>query len=243
MVDEKLQSHLDSITDNNKIFGTSVRLSSPGIDWTGSSGNLKPESQFYIASTTKLFVTAVILNLAASGRLDLSGKAASYLPDGTMEGLHTYRGKNYSGIITIKQLLSQTSGISDYFEEKRPGKPPLVKKLLDGNDFKWSFDDLLNISREMKPHFPPGKKGKAFYSDTNFQLLGKIIEEITEISFADALDKYIATPLELKSTYLYTDKERLQARSCLFKKRTHKDTHGHDPHSVLTAGLYPQRKN
>jgi CubicO group peptidase (beta-lactamase class C family) len=56
----------------------------------------------------------------------------------------------------------------------------------------------------MKPHFPPGAPGKAFYSDTNYQLLGAIIEAMTGDTYAAALDGGIVTPLGLTRTYLFS---------------------------------------
>jgi CubicO group peptidase (beta-lactamase class C family) len=70
---------------------------------------------------------------------------------------------------------------------------------------KLSFDEIIKLSKTMKPKFPPGKKGKAFYSDTNFQLLGQIVETVSGLSLSEAYKEYILNPLGLKKTYLYGD--------------------------------------
>lgn len=54
----------------------------------------------------------------------------------------------------------------------------------------------------MGAHFAPDTKGKATYSDTNFQLLGKIIEIITNKSYSDNCEELIIKPLKLSNTYL-----------------------------------------
>ena len=51
----------------------------------------------------------------------------------------------------------------------------------------------------MKPHFPPGSPGRAFYSDTNYQLLGAIIEAVTGDTYGAALEAGICAPLGSRS--------------------------------------------
>ncbi len=57
----------------------------------------------------------------------------------------------------------------------------------------------------MKPLFAPGTNKKAHYSDANFQLLGKVIESITQLSYAENCERVIFNPLQLQSTYVYVD--------------------------------------
>ncbi len=57
----------------------------------------------------------------------------------------------------------------------------------------------------MKPRFKPGARGKAFYSDTNYQLLGRVIEAIVGKRMGEVLQGFIFSPLRLKDTYLYDD--------------------------------------
>ncbi|MCP3928202.1 MAG: beta-lactamase family protein [Bacteroidetes bacterium] len=52
-----------------------------------------------------------------------------------------------------------------------------------GLDQSWTFEEAIERSKAMKLKFAPGTKGKAFYSDTNYKLLGRIIETITDKSF------------------------------------------------------------
>lgn len=57
----------------------------------------------------------------------------------------------------------------------------------------------------MKPAFRPGEKGKALYSDTNYQILGRLIETVSGKPIPTAMQEFIFTPLELQKTYLYAD--------------------------------------
>jgi hypothetical protein len=56
-------------------------------------------------------------------------------------------------------------------------------EITQGLDQSWTFEEVIERSKAMKLKFAPGTKGKAFYSDTNYQLLGRIIETIANKSF------------------------------------------------------------
>jgi D-alanyl-D-alanine carboxypeptidase len=205
MEEEKLQHVLDKTVDNKKVFGTVVNVSSGSESWIGSAGNLTNQSQYFIASTTKLYITAIILKLRETGQLSLDDKISAYLPSNLMNDLHIYKRVDYSDEITIKHLLSHTSGLPDYFEQKKENGQSLKDELISGEDQRWIFEETITISKKMKPHFKPGQKGKAHYSDTNYQLLGKIIEIVTDMTISQALAKYVFKPLGLEKTYLYQD--------------------------------------
>ena len=160
---------------------------------------------FFIASTTKLFTAAIILQLRAEGKLQLSDSLPQYFTAAELEGLHVYKGREYSRQITIAQLLAHTSGLPDYFQGKDQKGYSLEKDLLTGNDQPTDFARVLAINRKQKPLFAPGSKGKAHYSDTNFQLLGQIIERITGLSYGQACEQRIIKPLQLQQTWLFTD--------------------------------------
>jgi len=92
--------------------------------------------------------------------------------------LHIFKGVDYSNSLTVKNLLAHTSGLPDYFEDNSEERKSLLLKLHEGVDHGWSFEKIMEISKKMTPKFAPNTKGKAYYSDTNFQLLGKITENI-----------------------------------------------------------------
>jgi len=200
-----LQAVLNKTTDGKKIFGTSFAVKKNGFIWFGNSGNLSLEQPYFIASTTKLFTTALILHLKSNGKLRLEDKISLYLDKPIMNGLHIYKGKEYSDEITIKHLLSHTSGLPDYFEGKEKSGKSLADDIKKGNDQFWTFEQAIEISKSLKPHFIPGTKNKAHYSDTNFQLLGRIIEIITNKSYSTNCNELIIKPLNLSKTYLYND--------------------------------------
>jgi len=197
----RLATTYDSRRDTNAVR---FALASPsrGWNWDWSSPSSVP--QYFIASTTKLYVTAIVMQLRNEGRLDLSAPVVTYLDPSIMSGIHVLKGVDSSSRITVAELLAHTSGIADYFEQRRRDGSTQIGDALR-RDFAWSFDDVLRITKEeLTPKFPPSTPGKAFYSDTNFQLLGAIIEAITGVTYEEALQERILGPLGLADTYPFT---------------------------------------
>jgi D-alanyl-D-alanine carboxypeptidase len=134
--------------------------------WTGATGRerdgatpLTPASEMVIGSVTKTYVAATILQLAAEGRLELDDTVRSQLPDL----------RSISRRITLRQLLDHTSGLADLFNDTtRLG-------LETDPDHGWTADELLDTLHE--PWYRPGE-GWA-YANTNYYLLGLVIERVT----------------------------------------------------------------
>ncbi len=203
-LESKLTRLLEQYDARNDTNGVRFAFTSPQRGWRWEWSSPGSTEQYFIASTTKLYVTALAMQLRAEGLLDLDAPAASYLGRLVMAGLHVLRGVDCGDRITIRELLSHTSGIADYFEQQQRDGSTQIGKALQA-DFAWTFDDVLRITRdELAPKFAPSTPGKAFYSDTNYQLLGAIVEAITGSSYEDALQKRILDPLGLAGTYPFT---------------------------------------
>jgi D-alanyl-D-alanine carboxypeptidase len=215
----KLQSVLDKAIDNKKIFGTSFCIKYKGETWNGCSGNIEKDRQFFIASTSKLFTTAVILNLISQGKLGFNDKIHSYLDQDIMHKLHVFKGTDYSDILTITHLLAHTSGLSDYFLQKDENGNSIVSEITIGKDRYLPFEEIIRYSKSLDQLFAPGTKGKAYYSDTNYQLLGKIIENITGKNMSENYNELIIKPLNLNYTYLYTDINDQKPMTLYFKDK------------------------
>lgn len=216
---EVLQSILDKAIDNKKVFGSSFCIHYKDDLWCGASGNLQTESQYFVASTTKLFVTAIILMLKSKGVLHLDDKISKYLDESILKGLHSLNGRDYSDEISIQNLLAHTSGIPDYFQLKNKEGKSLESELIKGNDQYWTFEQAIDFSKQIKPLFVPSAKGKAHYADTNFQLLGKIIENITGKSISENYEEWIFHPLGLTQTYLYTNINDTRPKTLYYKSK------------------------
>lgn len=195
------------------IFGAvfCVESGDHSLSYISAAGNLTPDKPYFIASVTKLYVTAVILKLKSENRLNLQDPLSHYFSDDILHGLHVYNGKDYSKEITIKHLLSNTSGIPDYFTSEA------TKELLAGKDQRWGFERELASVKQMKPKFAPGQKVQ--YSDTNFQLLGKIIETITNKDIHTVFKDFIFDELKLKNTYLYEDPNDTRPSDFYYKEK------------------------
>ena len=200
----ELTQFLQKHTDNKKIFGAVMHISTDGKELLASSGNMQPNQPYFIASITKLYITAIILHWKSCGIININDPIANYVPQAVMHELHLLKGIDYSRQITIEHLLSQTSGLADYFEDKIGGHS-LLEKISRGEDQAWSFDDTISWSKQMKTKFAPGSPHKAHYSDTNYQLLGKIIEVVSGKMLQDVLSDLIINPLGLQNTWLYLD--------------------------------------
>lgn len=202
---DKLTGILREKTAKGDFPGIIAGLSKKGEEWVSSAGNLQPEQPYFIASTTKLFTAALIFILEDQGKLKQRDKIFQYLPEAVMSGLHKRKKIDLSYDVRIRHLLYNTSGIPDYFEGKTPGGTSLKEDLLHQGDRNWTFDEVVAISKQWNPLFEPATPRLTHYSDTNFQLLGKIIEQVTGNKLEVVLHREILEPLRLKNTYLYTN--------------------------------------
>ncbi|MBD8499433.1 beta-lactamase family protein [Paenibacillus sp. CAU 1523] len=151
---------------------------------------LESDARFRIGSITKTFVATVILQLAGENKLDLDDSVEKWLPGVVKE--NGYDGSK----ITIRQLLNHTSGISDYtailFED------PNNLDSLYRTTFK--AEELVKMGLKEKPLFNPGTSFS--YSNTNYVLLGQIIEKVTGETYDQQIEKRIIEPLQLNDTFL-----------------------------------------
>ena len=206
MINEKLLSDvLNKMVDNKRIYSAvlCVENSDKSLSWTGAAGNMQKDSRFFIASVTKLYVTAVTMRLIEENHIELNDKISRYLPDYFCEKLHAINGVDYSDEITISHLISNTSGLPDYFFHKQSNGKTVASELMEGNDEPWHLEKTIDLIKNLRPKFKPGAKGKASYSDTNYQLLGRIIENVTGKSISEVFDYYLFSELKLINTYAY----------------------------------------
>ncbi|MCL2052263.1 MAG: beta-lactamase family protein [Lachnospiraceae bacterium] len=195
-----LNNCLDNIISQKYVFSTVLRVESGdgSFSWMSSRGEMKPDSKYFIASVTKLYVTAVIMSLIEERKLSLDDKISKYILN-DMERLHIYKGFDYSSQITVRHLISNTSGLPDYFTGSA------FNLLLQGRDDSWGFEQAIQSVKQMNPKFAPGQKGKVAYSDTNYQILGKVIETVTEKEIDKVFSEYIFDKLGFRNTYVYKD--------------------------------------
>ena len=204
---EKLNHLIHKMVNRKSIFSAVMKVenSEGSISWSGAAGSMQVNSRYFIASVTKLYVTAIVMKLIEEGKITLNDKISDYLPDTFCEKLHVLKGIDYSNELTIYHLISNTSGIPDYFFHKQENGRTVADELIEGKDDPWPIDKTIGLIKKLKPNFKPGAKRRASYSDTNYQLLGKIIEKITKKSIDDVFDDYIFSSLNFTSTYTYNN--------------------------------------
>lgn len=183
--------------------------------WTGAHGVLDEMStpatvsaRYPIASVTKMFTAVVTMRLVEQGRFGLGDRMVDLLPEQVTGGLHQLDGVDHTPEITVEHLLGHTSGLADYYEEAPKGGQSAQARLLAGEDAPMPFEEVIRVVRdELEPHFAPqdldAPKRRARYTDTNYQLLGAIIEGATSQPLAQVFDAMLFGPLGLDSTSSY----------------------------------------
>ncbi len=145
---------------------------------------IEEDTIFQLASVTKQFTAAAVMLTVREGKLGLDDEIIKFFPE-----LEKYKG------VTVRQLLSHTSGIPDYFddmdwftkiweEEKRvPGNDEIVRFLLE---------------TEAEPYGAPGETFQ--YSNTGYNLLAEIVEKVSGTPFEEFLQKNVFEPAGMENT-------------------------------------------
>jgi D-alanyl-D-alanine carboxypeptidase len=183
----QFQAALDAARRKGPAFGVTFAAVRDGeLVWAGSSGvtrqggNLLPDSEMVIGSVTKTFVAATVLQLAEEGRLDIDSSVRRHLPEL----------RRVSREITIEQLLDHTSGLADLYNDT-------TRVALEKEPMRtWSSDEVLRTLHA--PWYKPGE-GWA-YANTNYHLLGLIVERVTGNTLEDEIARRFLEPLGLDAT-------------------------------------------
>ena len=197
----KVDKYLNEFVTSQTAGDVKVLVNGPNFEYRFESENALP--MHCIASSTKLYTNTLIFKLIDNGQLKLNTVVADVLGPETMIGL-TKPGNE--SLISIENLLTHTSGLSDYFSDKLPGGQSLFDEIV-GKSRVWTYPDILERTRAIGVHGDPGKS--AHYSDTNFQLLGQVLETINGNSYATALQDLVTRPLALENTFVITGSEDL----------------------------------
>lgn len=163
------------------------------VNFTGAAGAATPDTRFPIASITKMYTAALILQLVDEGEIDLDQTVQNILTDVNLSGLHVVKGVDHGPASNVRHLLHQTSGLADYYESE------LALDLKQGRDRSYDLRHVLQMTKALPPQAAPDS-GKSYYSDTNYQLLGAVIEAATGQAFDAALQSRLCAPLGLQQT-------------------------------------------
>jgi D-alanyl-D-alanine carboxypeptidase len=160
----------------------------------GENGRPNPQQPVYMASVGKLFTSVVVSLLHEQKALSFDDPISRYLDAGLTDGLHVYRNRDYSQEIRVRHLLNQTSGLPDNFY-------PLFDKLLADPGFMMSPREAVEWAKQnLKPQAAPGRK--SYYTDTNYHLLGLIVEQVCGEPFHAVMKRLVFDPVGMQNSYM-----------------------------------------
>lgn len=189
-LEDTLTKVFTQMVEDKGIRGASAAVVFPDESvWRAAAGkygtaDLDPEMLYEIGSNTKTYVAAMMMLLQEEGLLNLDDTLYAYL--------NPIPKVNYG--ITLRQLLNHTSGIYNYTNH-----PDFAVQVNSNMTTFWEVDTL--YARFLNaPNFAPGASWS--YSNTNYLLLGQVIEEVTGDPFHEAVRDRLLVPLGLEHTFL-----------------------------------------
>jgi len=159
--------------------GTVILKKSYGLADTERNVPATPETVFRLASVTKMFTGTAVLMLADRGKLALDDPVTKFLPEYPAPGQK----------ITVSHLLSHTSGLADYLD--RPNSMEWARN-------EYTVQDLVDAFKDRPASFAPGEKN--VYSNSNYILLGAIIEKLSGVTFSQFVEANLFRPPGMTST-------------------------------------------
>jgi D-alanyl-D-alanine carboxypeptidase len=218
--DARLEELLDAMAARAEVHSATmaVRSGDGSLDWRGSRGEVSPggppmtpDTPFFAASITKLYIASTVMRLVEEGNLTLESRLVGLLPTAVTRGLHVQRAVDRTGEITVEHLLAHASGLPDFIEDYpvrgAEDRRSLVEILVEDGDRGWTLDDTVRrVRSELRPHFSPqdlrGRRVRIRYSDTNYQLLIAIAEARVGAPFDRVLHALVLEPLGLRDTWI-----------------------------------------
>jgi D-alanyl-D-alanine carboxypeptidase len=155
-----------------------------GVGRLDSPQPIRATDRFRVGSLTKTYTATVVLQLVGEGRLSLQDTVERWLPGRVPNGEN----------VTLRQLLTHTGGLGDYFQHAGFFDPFFAGDL----QHFWTPQDLLDAAVAEPPVFPPGTGWQ--YSNTGYMLLGHVIQAATGESIQEHLQRRIFGPLRLRDT-------------------------------------------
>lgn len=215
---ERLKGVLDEYIKKQDFSGTVLVGVENTVVYTAAKGysdtELKifnrPDTVYEIGSVTKQFTAAAVMMFAEKGKLSVKDKISKYFPDYI-----------YGDDVTVENLLNMTSGIPDYLNAQLY----LCETGEADPKAKFTTEKLLSIIGGLDLEFEPGTQFS--YSNTNFYLLGNIVEQLSGMKYEDFIQKKIFGPLSMTSAsckltdatakgYLKSGEEGLRVDSSYF---------------------------
>ena len=182
-LDELLKAYANQSRFNGSVLvikdGKTILDKGYGFSNVNENQLNSPNTIFQVGSITKQFTAAVILKLQEENKINLQDQLSKYFP-----------GYPNSDSITIEHLLTHTSGIYSYTNDK----DFMSSKI----NMPHSREQMLSLFKDKPLQFTPGTKWR--YSNSGYLLLGYIIEDVTGLTYQQAIRNYIFIPLQMKNS-------------------------------------------
>jgi D-alanyl-D-alanine carboxypeptidase len=201
----RLQSKLDSVRQAGGWPGATLGVALPdgstlalatGVSDTARRTPMRPTDRLLQGSVGKTYVAAIALQLVHEGKLDLDARVSRYLGDAPW-----FARLPNAADITVRQLMTHTSGLVRY-----EFQPAFTAALRRDPYRTWTPADRLAYVMDTKAPFAAGQGWE--YSDTNYIVLGMVLERITGRPYHDLLRQRLLEPLGLRNT-IPSDRRRL----------------------------------
>ena len=187
----ELQSYFDSLASENKLSGVllvakdgvTIASKAAGIANKGTGAVIDLNTKFNLGSMNKMFTAVAVAQLAQAGKLSFTDTVGKHLPD--------YPNKEVAEKVTIHHLLTHTSGMGMYWNEK----------------FMAQREKLLTVAAHLPLFaddpllFPPGEKFQ--YSNSGYMLLGAIIEKVSGQDYYSYVQEHVYKPAGMTDTGFY----------------------------------------
>ncbi len=194
---DRLQRIVERAVDRHRpgYPGALLYVDAPELGvWSGAAGAadvetgeaMRPDSKFGIGSITKTFVSVVVLQLVEEGVLSLDDTLPEVLPEETVSRFPD------SDRITVRMLLNHTSGIAEWVSQTTHEAVAADPSTI------WDIETVLELAAAQAPYFQPGEGWT--YSNTDYTLLGMIIEQAGGKSWREEVRSRILEPLGLEDT-------------------------------------------
>ena len=203
-----ISNSLDDIITSNKYRGTVYVKIGNALEYIGTNGfsdkdkhtKNSTDTCFRIASLTKQFTAVAVMQLVEDGKISLDDTIDKYFP--------SYK---YGKKITVKNLLTMTSGIKDYINKdgntdtEAYTESQIDFKVSKKNSAKENKKEIMDWIFDQKLNFEPDEK--YMYSNSAYFLLGDIIEQVSKTSYESYVEKNILKPTGMMNTgFESTDK-------------------------------------
>ncbi|GAB3919230.1 hydrolase [Microlunatus endophyticus] len=217
-----LAAALDAL-HHSGVPGAIAEIRTPEGIWSGAAGvrdletgtPATPDLQHRVGSVTKSFTAVAVLRQVEQGELELDAPVGRYLPD-LVPGERGDR-------ITVRMLINHTSGLPEYLPYAYPSLrafPRLAQttpdSLVETRFRRWDPLELIKLGVEAPPTGRPGDT-PGVYSNTNYLLLGQLLQRITGLPAETVITRDVIEPAGLQHTFFPTRPELITRHTGLYE--------------------------